>query len=740
MYNNTNYPLELKTQLESLDYNAQQRALLHYHQFIVKEFFTKQAARGLLICHGMGQGKTRLAVSISEHYRDLEPQRRIIVLLPKSLESNFKNTIQAAGTQDMSQYNFISLNASNMYKQVSAEYDDHVGAFTKKVSSLDNSLLIVDEAHNLFNSITNGSKNAVGLYDLIMSSVNLKLIFLTGTPIINDPFELVPCYNMLCGVMHVHGAGQRKTNIMNDPIIDPPGKHDVPDLPAMDNETMQDIKQNDEQLTTLASDVHKHQKSGKQRQKSKTRVKPEDGELLFSESYEEFVNFFVDTAHNTIKNKNKFINRIFGLSSYYGDLYFDSNKKDFPKKLPTVIEKIPMSSVQFARYVLYRQQELDESKNLFGTASRFSSSAGGSSTYRVKTRQISNYCIPEYALGPQIGKKTREKHIDKITDVDLRNTDDFSPKMGCILTNINKHSKTTGIVYSQFVAGEGIGIFARVLEAFGWTKYTIVGGAVHDPEDEYRNYEIRGGKHKKIFAILSGSIDIEERMNIIQIFNSVENKHGDIIAILLLSGALAEGIDLKRGRHVHIMEPFWNNARISQVETRVIRYKSHTDLPPDQQNVQIYIYLSDYPIKYPNNKIFERTTDMELYENSITHMQSIDSFMLAVAESSIDCSIHRKTLSAHLKQKINCLLCSPTNELLYHPFINKDMEIPSACTQYTEKKVKVKEIIFNDAHYYYTSGDNIEIYMYNDSISGYMPLPRSHIHYGDIYSAVLEKS
>ena len=30
---------------------------------------------------------------------------------------------------------------------------------------LENSVLIIDEAHNLFNSITNGSKNAIKLYN-----------------------------------------------------------------------------------------------------------------------------------------------------------------------------------------------------------------------------------------------------------------------------------------------------------------------------------------------------------------------------------------------------------------------------------------------------------------------------------------------------------------------------------------------------------------------------------------------
>jgi len=54
--------------------------------------------------------------------------------------------------------------------------DNHTpkGKEPPKGGTLDDCLLIVDEAHNLFNAITNGSKNAVGLYDLILKAKNLK--------------------------------------------------------------------------------------------------------------------------------------------------------------------------------------------------------------------------------------------------------------------------------------------------------------------------------------------------------------------------------------------------------------------------------------------------------------------------------------------------------------------------------------------------------------------------------------
>ena len=461
---------------------------------------------------------------------------------------------------------------------------------------------------------------------------------------------------------------------------------------------------------------------------------------LFSEDIDEFDSYFIDYENKTIKNKDKFTNRIYGLSSYYGDLYFPStkNKPGFPKELETIIEKVPMSQVQFARYMSARIVEQEESKIAYkSSGSRFSSASGGSSTYRVKSRQISNYCIPEYALGPVHGYKTREKFISKIKIDDLQNVGEYSPKMHRIITNIEKHADHLGIVYSQFVSGEGLAILALVLQSLGYKKY-----GVSDAVTEEDIGISKRNRKEKTFAILSGDIDPEIRTDLINKFNSTDNKNGEQIQILLLSGAVAEGIDLKRIRHVHIMEPFWNYARINQVKTRAIRYGSHVDLPENQQNVQVYIYLSDYPIGYPQSKIKELTTDNDLYTKSVDNMHIIDTFMGAIAESSIDCSLHHPKLDDIIKEKINCKLCSPDNAQLFHPLLKTDMELPSNCRPFSEKKVQVEEIILPgnpEKFYYKKENDKIKIYSFNKKLNGYAPLLRTHPMYADLMESILLK-
>jgi hypothetical protein len=117
--------------------------------------------------------------------------------------------------------------------------------------------------------------------------------------------------------------------------------------------------------------------------------------------------------------------------------------------------------------------------------------------------------------------------------------------------------------------------------------------------------------------------------------------------------------------------------------------------------------------------------------------------MLAVAESSIDCAVHYNKLDVSVKPTINCKLCSPTNVMLFHPLITRDMELPSSCTQYSEKKVAVEEIILpniDEKFYYKKDNDDITIYHMNKKINGYAALPLSHPLYADIMSAIVMKT
>ena len=689
----TNFPIGVKNNLQKIiDDEYSDKDFLRYHQFIVYNYMIKNAkCRGLLINHEMGMGKSISAVALAEYYREHDPDRKIIVLLSKSLQDNFKKNISkfikekiktSVKSPDINpnisdadidnivdtKYKFVSLNASNMFQQmtqVKKSEDDiilekQLNEFYEVVKVddfLEKSLLIIDEFHNLSNAITNGSTNAMNLYDIIMRTKNIKLLFLTGTPIINDPFELVPTFNML------KGSIDDKTN-----------------------------------------------------------------KTLFPELQLDFDSYFIDAKKNIIKNADKFKNRILGLTSYYGNLYFGTKRKEgFPEELSLKVVYVPMSSSQFARYNTFRDLEVEENaiKKRASRSERFSSKSSVSSSYRVKSRQSSNYLIPEYALGPIRGMKSREKYIDKIKKSDLLNTDEFSPKFGRIIKNIKKHENQLGLVYSEFVTGEGLAILARILELNGYKSWNTEKNK-NDEMDVFGLGDKEGGvKNHKTFAIISGEVNIDERENIVTIFNNKRNIHGNDIALLLISKTGAEGLDLKCVRHIHIVEPYWNASRQEQIIARGVRYLSHTDLPKSEQTVQTYLYLSDYPEGYNLKKKKEETTDVHLYTMSVKNKILINQFLIALAEASIDCSIHESSFDSTVRKNIKCKMCAVTNKKLYHSNIAKDMILPNPCEELTTEEISAKEIDIDGEKFYYSNGskpNEFHIFRFNKEVSGYVPL------------------
>merc|ERR1712072_114573 len=95
-------------------------------------------------------------------------------------------------------------------------------------------------------------------------------------------------------------------------------------------------------------------------------------------------------------------------------------------------------------------------------------------------------------------------------------------------------------------------------------------------------------------GIYSGNESEYERRILRDIFNSNDNMYGEKIRLFLTSPSGAEGISLSSVRHVHIMEPFWHMVRLEQVMGRAVRICSHMNLPPEDRNVKMFVYISTF--------------------------------------------------------------------------------------------------------------------------------------------------
>jgi len=170
---------------------------LRKHQFLINKFFTNiefEDIKGMLLYHSMGSGKTITSISIALEYIK-RFNEKIIIMANKSLHQNYifdikkyltLKKISETEINDIlkNNFHFISMNASNIVLKF-------------KEIDIKNKLLIIDEAHNMFNSVVNGSNSMLEIYNLIRKESTIKLILLSGTPIINTPYESVICFNLL---------------------------------------------------------------------------------------------------------------------------------------------------------------------------------------------------------------------------------------------------------------------------------------------------------------------------------------------------------------------------------------------------------------------------------------------------------------------------------------------------------------------------------------------------------------
>lgn len=155
------------------------------HQQELISSFVNSKEKGMIVFHRLGSGKTCSAIYIADKMITEKTVEKVFILSPGSLRNNFieeyclKCGIHKKTLRE--QYVFITYNynvAKNLHKV-----------------DFNNSLVIIDEVHNLIQSVVNQSKNSVALYDKIKAS-NARVLALSGTPV-NDIYHLSPLINLV---------------------------------------------------------------------------------------------------------------------------------------------------------------------------------------------------------------------------------------------------------------------------------------------------------------------------------------------------------------------------------------------------------------------------------------------------------------------------------------------------------------------------------------------------------------
>jgi hypothetical protein len=707
-----NYQPTLKSSCDKTGDISNTSINLFPQQRLIKDYIQVDSPyRGLLLYHELGSGKSGASIAAAEGYLN---KKKMFVLTPASLATNYENeilTLSSVGLNLKKDWSLVSLNKNNqkvveilknryaitptiikkdglvwiplyendipnaiIIKSIVDETDkqsinlmiSHIirnrytfisynGLNNKMINNLgktpfDNSFVIIDEVHNFSSRIVNGSKLAKNVYDKLMSAKDCKIILLSGTPIINNPYEIATIINLIRGYMNIYK---------------------IPYLSIEENITIDDINKQLEKdnLLSIIDEIYLDKKiflsllPTNYKKFKGSLIKKEDwGENedplpLIMESLNkieglelkmkyyvsnynalpiipnEFNEYFLDTTDDDnpkIKNQDLFMRRILGTVSYYSI----TGSELFPKVNDEIIRYLDMTNVQLTNYANVRVIERSMDAKKGGVLS------DKSSVYRAFSRMVCNFSFPENIKReyPLDIKKAIKQEIDteeenlkrirrvgrpipKISDVyerklgiavaeliegdyltyeNVKNL--YSPKFAAIYDDIET-SPGSVLVYSQFRKVEGLGLLTEFLNKNGYIKidlrkvegdYELIDENVFDKKYDNRRYVIFDQDKKKtniLKNLFNGDLEnlpIDIKKNLPEDTNQL---YGKLVKLFCITASGAEGISLKNVRRVLITEPYWNNIRIEQVIGRAIRSCSHEKLPLKDRNVTVYKYI-----------------------------------------------------------------------------------------------------------------------------------------------------
>ena len=304
----------------------------------------------------------------------------------------------------------------------------------------------------------------------------------------------------------------------------------------------------------------------------------------------------------------------------YVSYYMGAPSYTFPDMIIKYIE-CEMSDFQ---YGIYRQQLREEdTKSLKSVPSKEEviNAVDLPNNFYIGARFVSNVVYPN--------KKVSEDGLESLTDKKIReHLAKYSCKLDKIMTSIRR-ARGKIFLYSGFKEYAGLKTVVRILEAFG-----------------YKNYDEHGSGRKR-FAVWSGDESPEKKDKIREVYNRVDNLYGENLKIILGSPSIKEGVSLKAVRYVHVLEPYWNKSRLEQVVGRASRFCSHINLPEEERNVKVYVYVA----MHPDEKV---SVDQYIRKLSETKNKIIKQFEDAIKEAAIDCRLNKNANETE-EDRIKCM-------------------------------------------------------------------------------------
>lgn len=537
------------------------------HQNKVVKYMKTSNARGIILYHGLGSGKTITSIAISKLYN-----KTVIIIVPASMRNQWKEELNKMNVKNTN-YKLYSFEGFLNYVELN------------EIKSLKNNIVIVDEAHRIRSVKGKTSSILVSLLQTAM-----KVILLTGTPMVNSPEDIAPLVNSITGTDTLptdENDFREKFLILESKTLPPINKR-------CKNYSSITCSKNGIIYKNSLCKYH-YVNSSKKGEKKKSLIKKDlDGADNLRE-WKLVEKKRIQDARATAKlgvlkpNISEFSKFVKQIISYYKP---EQDINYFPNVTNKII-KVKMSQEQYKNYIKYQKKVNNEDIKLLKSSKKVTRKTSTMNVFLNATRQISNTWN---------GKKN-------------------SPKLNKILNTIKKGPKPA-LIYSNWIQN-GIIPLSEMLD-----------------DNNIKHLKFIGGMSDK------------KKTEVIKQYNNRE------IDALLLSSSGGEGLDLKNTRQIHIMEPHWNEAKISQVIGRGIRYKSHDSLPISERKVTVYNWIS-IPLKDT-----EIGTDEYLYQISETKIQEMRLFLETMIKNSVENINDKKIINETLK-KFKNKVGGSKNNILY---------------------------------------------------------------------------
>ena len=629
------------------------------HQIVLKNFMNKESPyKSLLVYHGVGVGKTCSGLTIAENFRDVyaRPDRKIVILCSKNIQIGWKKTIYTPDKKSnqctgdsftnseaesgrkvnklIKQYYEIMAyqSFSNFVKRKQEEYIRSLPQDEKATGKVrwikeyfSDRLFIIDEVHNIRDEQGDEDmRDAVKTIEQILThSENLKLVMLTATPMYNKATEIIWMLNMML-------LNDNKTTINYYDVFDKKGELTVNGYELLQNKSKGYISylRGENPITFPLRLTPKYLKDRNNSLLYPLYMKDKDNSIMFGSKRPK-----LDLTGKSIRTDDKF-----KFLELFGSRMKGLQEIVYNYAVNDIIEKKP---------------DLDLNKQ---------------GVDNVMLLQLSDFVYPvanvdlegEIDVGEFYGSKgltnslTRKGQTYAYKDksypfFDRDFIQDHSAKMSSLLNCID-NSEGIVFVYTNYIDSGTIPL-QLMLEHNGYKRYDKrkmlsfpeykSSLDKHSCKRELMSYNSltksdSGEDFKQAsFMVIDGSANKKELAEQLNIVTSKGNNLGQRIKIILGTVAASEGLDFKRIRNVHILDPWYHLNRIEQTIGRGIRFCSHADLDDNKRNVTVYLHASTlksdkesidtYIYRYAENKsvqigkietvLKENAVDRYLYEN-----------------------------------------------------------------------------------------------------------------------------